>query len=150
MKLYRVCCRYLAVVHPISSMSWRTENHAIIAICIAWTMIFALSTPAFFVHGEVSHACKQPSRSKLIFTLLPGSITRRSRLIAIAGLIAILFYTYRFRLLIFHFYRTLDTGCIPLSTRYSYQFFAYLARAISNEREKFSRMRGSFSDWFFP
>ncbi|OAD62574.1 Allatostatin-A receptor [Eufriesea mexicana] len=44
--------RYLAVVHPISSMSWRTENHAIIAICIAWAMIFALSTPAFFVHGE--------------------------------------------------------------------------------------------------
>lgn len=48
------CYRYLAVVHPISSMSWRTENHAIVAICIAWAMIFAISTPAFFVHGEVS------------------------------------------------------------------------------------------------
>nr|ABY66138.1 allatostatin receptor [Bombus ignitus] len=44
--------RYLAVVHPISSMSWRTVNHAIVAICIAWAMIFAISTPAFIVHGE--------------------------------------------------------------------------------------------------
>ncbi|KAG7210170.1 hypothetical protein KM043_011730 [Ampulex compressa] len=44
--------RYLAVVHPITSMSWRTEKHAILAICIAWTVIFTISTPAFIIHGE--------------------------------------------------------------------------------------------------
>lgn len=44
--------RYLAVVHPIASMSWRTENHAILAICIAWAVIFAISMPALFIHGE--------------------------------------------------------------------------------------------------
>ncbi|XP_012145766.1 allatostatin A receptor 1 isoform X1 [Megachile rotundata] len=44
--------RYLAVVHPISSMSWRTENHAILAICIAWAVIFTISTPALVIHGE--------------------------------------------------------------------------------------------------
>ncbi|XP_015184643.1 PREDICTED: allatostatin-A receptor isoform X2 [Polistes dominula] len=44
--------RYLAVVHPITSMSWRTENNAILAIGIAWAVIFALSTPALVIHGE--------------------------------------------------------------------------------------------------
>ncbi|XP_033323956.1 allatostatin A receptor 1 [Megalopta genalis] len=44
--------RYLAVVHPVTSRSWRTENHAILAICIAWAMIFAISTPALVIHGE--------------------------------------------------------------------------------------------------
>ncbi|KAL0101754.1 hypothetical protein PUN28_019108 [Cardiocondyla obscurior] len=44
--------RYLAVVHPIASMSWRTENHAIQAICVAWVVILILSTPALVIHGE--------------------------------------------------------------------------------------------------
>ncbi|XP_012225176.1 allatostatin-A receptor-like isoform X2 [Linepithema humile] len=44
--------RYLAVVHPIASMSWRTEHHAILAICVAWVLILALSTPALVIHGE--------------------------------------------------------------------------------------------------
>lgn len=42
------------MVHPIASMSWRTEHHAILAICVAWVLILALSTPALVVHGEVS------------------------------------------------------------------------------------------------
>lgn len=45
--------RYLAVVHPITSMSWRTENHAFMAICIAWMVIFTISTPALIIHGEI-------------------------------------------------------------------------------------------------
>ncbi|KAL0101753.1 hypothetical protein PUN28_019108 [Cardiocondyla obscurior] len=45
--------RYLAVVHPIASMSWRTENHAIQAICVAWVVILILSTPALVIHGEI-------------------------------------------------------------------------------------------------
>ncbi|XP_071564901.1 allatostatin-A receptor isoform X2 [Temnothorax nylanderi] len=44
--------RYLAVVHPIASMSWRTENHAIQAICMMWVWILAVSIPAFMIHGE--------------------------------------------------------------------------------------------------
>ncbi|KAL6424641.1 hypothetical protein ACFW04_009968 [Cataglyphis niger] len=47
--------RYLAVVHPIASMSWRTENHAILAIGIAWVVILALSAPAFVIHGEIHY-----------------------------------------------------------------------------------------------
>jgi len=35
-------------------MSWRTEIHAIHAICILWVMILTLSIPAFVIHGEVS------------------------------------------------------------------------------------------------
>ncbi|XP_067216592.1 allatostatin-A receptor-like isoform X3 [Linepithema humile] len=47
--------RYLAVVHPIASMSWRTEHHAILAICVAWVLILALSTPALVIHGEIHY-----------------------------------------------------------------------------------------------
>ncbi|XP_066584146.1 allatostatin-A receptor [Prorops nasuta] len=45
--------RYLAVVHPVPSISWRTENHAILAICIAWAVILCISTPALVIHGEI-------------------------------------------------------------------------------------------------
>ncbi|XP_023290184.1 allatostatin-A receptor isoform X1 [Orussus abietinus] len=45
--------RYLAVVHPIASMSVRTEAHAFLAICIAWAVILTASIPAFVIHGEV-------------------------------------------------------------------------------------------------
>lgn len=45
--------RYLAVVHPIASMSWRTENHAIRAIGVVWLVILALSAPALVIHGEM-------------------------------------------------------------------------------------------------
>ncbi|GAB1865732.1 Galanin receptor type 1 [Camponotus japonicus] len=47
--------RYLAVVHPIASMSWRTENHAILAIGVTWVVILALSAPALVIHGEIHY-----------------------------------------------------------------------------------------------
>ncbi|XP_043471911.1 allatostatin-A receptor-like isoform X1 [Leptopilina heterotoma] len=45
--------RYLAVVHPIASMSVRTETHAFIAICILWAVILTVSIPALIIHGEI-------------------------------------------------------------------------------------------------
>lgn len=50
--------RYLAVVHPIASMSVRTEAHAFFAICIAWAVILTASIPVLIMHGEVSHLWK--------------------------------------------------------------------------------------------
>lgn len=44
--------RYLAVVHPIASMSVRTEGHAFLAICIAWAVILTASIPVIIIHGE--------------------------------------------------------------------------------------------------
>ncbi|XP_012269033.1 allatostatin-A receptor-like isoform X2 [Athalia rosae] len=44
--------RYLAVVHPIASMSVRTEAHAFFAICIAWAVILITSIPVLIMHGE--------------------------------------------------------------------------------------------------
>ncbi|XP_029039398.1 allatostatin-A receptor-like [Osmia bicornis bicornis] len=63
--------RYLAVVHPITSMSWRTENHAILAICIAWAMIFAISTPALVVHGEFQDVDDSSSENLTACRILP-------------------------------------------------------------------------------
>ncbi|XP_011351068.1 allatostatin-A receptor isoform X3 [Ooceraea biroi] len=47
--------RFLAVVHPIASMSWRTKDHAVLAICIAWAVILIFSTPALMIHGEIRY-----------------------------------------------------------------------------------------------
>lgn len=47
------CSRYLAVVHPIASMSVRTESHAFMALWIVWIVILTSSIPALFIHGEV-------------------------------------------------------------------------------------------------
>ncbi|KAL6254678.1 allatostatin-A receptor-like [Pogonomyrmex barbatus] len=56
--------RYLAVVHPIASMSWRTENHAIQAICVTWVVILALSTPALVIHGEIRYVFQEHNYSE--------------------------------------------------------------------------------------
>ncbi|XP_015590919.1 allatostatin-A receptor isoform X1 [Cephus cinctus] len=45
--------RYLAVVHPIASMSVRTEAHAFLAICIIWVVILTASIPVIIIHGEI-------------------------------------------------------------------------------------------------
>jgi allatostatin receptor len=47
--------RFLAVVHPITSMSVRTERNAITAILITWVVILLTSVPVFLCHGEVTY-----------------------------------------------------------------------------------------------
>lgn len=56
--------RYLAVVHPITSMSWRTESHAILAIGVTWVVILALSTPALVIHGEIRYVFQEEDKSQ--------------------------------------------------------------------------------------
>ncbi|CAN8030519.1 hypothetical protein HPB47_005012 [Ixodes persulcatus] len=45
--------RFLAVVHPITSMSIRTERNAYIAIFLTWVVILLACVPALFSHGMV-------------------------------------------------------------------------------------------------
>lgn len=45
--------RFLAVVHPIASRSWRTERNAILAIFISWVLFLTVSIPVFISHGLV-------------------------------------------------------------------------------------------------
>lgn len=44
--------RYLAVVHPIASRSWRTERNTVHACALMWSVILVASLPAWFAHGE--------------------------------------------------------------------------------------------------
>jgi allatostatin A receptor len=44
--------RFLAVVHPIQSMSVRTERHALIAIGVLWVVILVTAVPVYYSHGE--------------------------------------------------------------------------------------------------
>jgi allatostatin A receptor len=44
--------RFLAVVHPIKSMSVRTEHHAIKAISVLWVVIVVSAVPVYYTHGE--------------------------------------------------------------------------------------------------
>lgn len=43
--------RYLAVVHPIESRAWRTEENTVIVCAVLWVAIAVLALPAWFVHG---------------------------------------------------------------------------------------------------
>lgn len=58
--------RYLAVVHPIASREWRTEQHTVRACVLLWMVIVFASLPAWFAHGEVvsanTNACRHVSR----------------------------------------------------------------------------------------
>ncbi|XP_011308339.1 allatostatin-A receptor isoform X3 [Fopius arisanus] len=45
--------RYLAVVHPVASMTVRTEHHAFLAICIVWFVILTTSIPVLLIHGQL-------------------------------------------------------------------------------------------------
>ncbi|XP_074099022.1 allatostatin A receptor 1 isoform X1 [Cotesia typhae] len=55
--------RYLAVVHPIASMTVRTENHAFLATCFAWLIILTASIPVLIIHGEIYPSLQRPSSS---------------------------------------------------------------------------------------
>lgn len=44
--------RFLAVVHPIASISIRTEQNAYRAILLTWVTILLLCIPALIAHSE--------------------------------------------------------------------------------------------------
>jgi allatostatin receptor len=46
--------RYLAVAHPIQSMSIRTERNAYLAIFFTWITIFLACIPALISHGIIT------------------------------------------------------------------------------------------------
>jgi len=47
--------RFLAVVHPITSMSIRTEANTYLAITVTWLVIVVACTPLLLTHGKVSY-----------------------------------------------------------------------------------------------
>jgi len=47
--------RFLAVVHPIASISIRTERNAYRAILLTWVTILVLCIPALIAHGETTY-----------------------------------------------------------------------------------------------
>jgi len=47
--------RYLAVVHPVSSISIRTEGNTYIAIAVMWVAIILACIPVALSHGEYPH-----------------------------------------------------------------------------------------------
>lgn len=47
--------RFLAVVHPITSMSIRTERNAYLAIVCTWVTILIACVPALVTHGEFNY-----------------------------------------------------------------------------------------------
>lgn len=53
--------RYLAVVHPIASRTWRTERNTVRICVLMWLVIVVASLPAWFAHGEVVSARKHKS-----------------------------------------------------------------------------------------
>lgn len=59
--------RFLAVVHPIASMSVRTVQNAFIAIGILWAVIVLACIPALQSHGQLSYTAFGTEYSVCIF-----------------------------------------------------------------------------------
>ena len=78
--------RYLAVVHPISSLSIRTETNAYIVVTVTWALFLLCHIPLLFQYGlheyfyysEVRSTCmnvkslEQPEISKMFFASFLG------------------------------------------------------------------------------
>lgn len=59
--------RFLAVVHPITSMSIRTERNAITAIAVTWVVILIASVPVYLSHGEVTYTYSSAEHTACVF-----------------------------------------------------------------------------------
>ncbi|XP_018904604.2 allatostatin-A receptor [Bemisia tabaci] len=59
--------RFLAVVHPIASMSVRTERNASRAILILWAVILVSTIPVISRHGEVRYEHNETEHTTCIF-----------------------------------------------------------------------------------
>lgn len=64
--------RFLAVVHPIASMSVRTVQNAFIAIGILWAVIVLACIPALQSHGQLSYTAFGTEYSVCIFLANEG------------------------------------------------------------------------------
>nr|CAD7393207.1 unnamed protein product [Timema cristinae] len=59
--------RFLAVVHPITSMSVRTERNAITAIVVTWVLIVLASIPVYLSHGVTTYTYLSLEQTACIF-----------------------------------------------------------------------------------
>ncbi len=58
--------RYLAVVHPISSMTLRTERNTVFVICLCWIFILLCNIPLIFQYGVIKYPFAGEIRSACI------------------------------------------------------------------------------------
>ncbi|XP_022239718.1 allatostatin-A receptor-like [Limulus polyphemus] len=59
--------RFMAVVHPITSMSIRTERNAYIAIVITWSCIIVACVPVLQAHGLMNYMFREKEHSVCVF-----------------------------------------------------------------------------------
>lgn len=59
--------RFMAVVHPIASMSIRTERNALLAIACTWVVILTTAIPVGICHGEREYSYFQRNHSSCVF-----------------------------------------------------------------------------------
>ncbi len=58
--------RYLAVVHPISSMTLRTERNTVVVIVLCWIVILLGNIPVMLQHGVIEYDFNGEARSACI------------------------------------------------------------------------------------
>lgn len=59
--------RYLAVVHPISSMSIRTEQNTMVAIAVMWLAILVFCIPVMMAHGNYMYVFMHKKKTQCMF-----------------------------------------------------------------------------------
>jgi len=64
--------RFLAVVHPITSMSIRTEANTYLAITVTWLVILIACTPLLLTHGKMNYFVGLEEYSVCVFLFKEG------------------------------------------------------------------------------
>jgi len=64
--------RFLAVVHPITSMSIRTEANTYLAITVTWLVIVVACTPLLLTHGKLKYYVGEEEYSVCVFLFKEG------------------------------------------------------------------------------
>nr|QRN45461.1 allatostatin-A receptor [Carausius morosus] len=59
--------RFLAVVHPIASISVRTERNAVTAIGVTWVVILLSSVPVYLSHGVTNYIYLSSEHTACVF-----------------------------------------------------------------------------------
>ncbi|XP_055909587.1 allatostatin-A receptor [Eupeodes corollae] len=64
--------RFLAVVHPVTSMSLRTERNAMLAIFLAWILIVTTATPVALAHAVRIYKFRGNNYTACVFSTEEG------------------------------------------------------------------------------
>ncbi|KAK3109009.1 hypothetical protein FSP39_021046 [Pinctada imbricata] len=123
--------RYYAIVHPVSSMAWRSRRASTIVSLFVWAASFLISMPFAMFHGtaEVEDYGRRTYCKVETPTFNPLSedsqVRRRRKVTRMVAIVVLLFATFWFPIHIFNIYRIMNPNHPRTLVLYILKIFAH-------------------------